>query len=68
VNAIDGRTPRDGRVIEELGFYDPVTKDPAKQFSVNRERVAYWISKGAQPSDTVKRLLAKADAQVKQGQ
>ena len=60
VNAIDSRTARDGRVIEELGFYDPVTKDAAKQFSINRERVEYWLSVGAQPSATVKTLLTKS--------
>jgi len=68
VNAIDSRTPRDGRVIEELGFYDPVSKDPAKQFAVNRERVEFWISQGAQPSDTVKNLLIKAGIVAKAAQ
>ena len=60
VNAIDSRTARDGRVIEELGFYDPVSSDPAKQFSINRERVEFWLGKGAQPSPTVRSLLIKA--------
>ena len=59
VNAIDSRTPRDGRVIEELGCYDPVTKDLTKQFTVNRERVEYWLSVGAQPSETVHDLLKR---------
>jgi len=67
VNAIDSRTARDGRVIEELGFYDPVSKDATKQFSVNRERVEYWLSQGAQPSDTVKNLLIKAGINAKSG-
>jgi small subunit ribosomal protein S16 len=65
VNAIDSRTPRDGRVIEELGCYDPVTKDLDKQFTVNRERVEYWLSMGAQPSETVRSLLIKAGVTVK---
>ncbi len=65
VNAIDSRTPRDGRVIEELGSYDPVTKDVAKQFVFNRERVEYWISVGAVPSATVRNLLVKAGMSVK---
>jgi len=60
VNAIDSRTARDGRVIEELGFYDPVVSDPAKQFSINKDRVAFWLGKGAQPSETVRALLVKA--------
>jgi small subunit ribosomal protein S16 len=65
VNAIDSRTPRDGRVIEELGSYDPISKDPAKQFVFKRERVEYWLSVGAVPSDTVKGLLVKAGVTVK---
>jgi len=65
INAIDSRTARDGRVIEELGFYDPVTKDITKQFSMKRERVEYWLSVGAQPSETVRSLLVKAGMTVK---
>jgi small subunit ribosomal protein S16 len=59
VNAIDSRTPRDGRVIEELGWYDPEAKQPEKQVSLKRERIEYWLSKGAQPSDTVAELLKR---------
>lgn len=65
VNAIDSRTARDGRVIEELGFYDPVSKDPEKQFKVDRERVEYWLGVGAQPSETVRTLLVKAGVPLK---
>jgi len=57
--ALDKRTSRDGKVIEELGFYHPATKDPAKQVSLNKERIEYWLSMGAQPSATVSRLLEK---------
>ena len=53
----DSRYPRDGRFIEELGYYDP-TKDPAV-VSVDGEKVQKWISNGAQPTDTVKVLLKK---------
>lgn len=60
INAVDIRSPRDGKVIEELGFYDPITKDQAKQVFVNKARVEHWISKGAQPSDTVRQLLKRA--------
>ena len=49
----------DGRCIEELGTYDPSAEGEAK-FAVDRERVQYWISKGAQPTDTVRGLLNKA--------
>lgn len=60
INAVDIRSPRDGKVIEELGYYDPVIKDKAKQVFVNKVRVEYWLKTGAQPSDTVKQLLKRA--------
>ncbi|HUV32078.1 MAG TPA: 30S ribosomal protein S16 [Devosiaceae bacterium] len=59
VNAVDSRNPRDGRVIEELGWYDPEAKDSDRQLSLNRERVEYWLRVGAQPSDTVRQLLKR---------
>lgn len=59
INAVDSRASRDGRVIEELGSYDPHAGDDAKvQF--NSERVQYWLSVGAQPSETVRSFLKKA--------
>ena len=60
INAIDSRTPRDGKVLEELGFYDPTNKDQAKQVVVNKARVEFWIKNGAMPSDTVRGLLTHA--------
>ena len=51
----DSRFPRDGRFIEEIGYYDP-TKEPAV-VSIDKEKAEEWIKKGAQPTDTVKRLL-----------
>ena len=60
LNAVDSRAPRDGRVIEELGLYDPLQKEVNKQISFKRERIEYWLSVGAQPSDTVANLLEKA--------
>ena len=60
LNAVDSRAPRDGRVIEELGLYDPLQKDPDKQINFKRERIEYWLSVGAQPSETVANLLEKA--------
>ncbi len=65
LGAIDGRSPRDGKVIEELGVYDPVEKDEAKQVRLKRERVEYWLKLGAQPSDTVRSLLKKSGISVK---
>ena len=64
LNAIDSRTPRDGRVIEELGTYDPLQKEPEKQISFKRERIEYWLSVGAQPSETVANLLERAGIAV----
>ncbi|NLL70162.1 MAG: 30S ribosomal protein S16 [Epulopiscium sp.] len=54
----DSRAPRDGKFIEELGYYDP-TKDPV-ELKVNEDLAKKWIQNGAQPSDTVRALLKKA--------
>lgn len=54
----DSRSPRDGRFIEEIGYYDPL-KNPAV-ISVNEEKALDWLKKGAQLSDTAKALLKKA--------
>ncbi len=53
----DSRYPRDGRFIEEIGYYDP-TKDPAV-VNIDNDKAKEWIGKGAQPTDTVKALLKK---------
>ena len=57
--AVDGRRPRDGTVIEELGSYDPANNNPDRQVVLAHDRIEYWLSVGAQPSDTVRRLLEK---------
>ncbi|WDL97385.1 30S ribosomal protein S16 [Alicyclobacillus sp. ALC3] len=54
----ESRSPRDGRFIEEIGTYNPLT-DPA-QVSINEERALRWLQTGAQPSDTVRELLHRA--------
>lgn len=54
----DARSPRDGRFIEEIGYYNPTTKPMT--LKVDTEKANEWISRGALPSDTVKSLLAKA--------
>lgn len=59
LNAIDARSPRDGRVIEELGHFDPLLADEDKQVVFKGDRVKYWLSVGAQPSDTVASLLKR---------
>ena len=56
----DSRFPRDGRFIEEIGYYDP-TKDPAV-IKIDEEKVAQWMANGAQPTDTVRALLKKSGA------
>jgi small subunit ribosomal protein S16 len=58
----DSRSPRDGKFIEIIGTYDP--KQTGQNSSFNVERADYWISKGAQPSDTVRSLLRKQKKMV----
>ena len=53
----DSRYPRDGRFIEEIGYYNPLT-DPA-EVNIDGEKAKKWIANGAQPTDTVKALLKK---------
>jgi small subunit ribosomal protein S16 len=57
--AIDGRAPRDGKVIEELGHYDPLVKDTDARAVLNGERIAYWLSVGASPSENCDVLIKK---------
>ena len=57
--ATDRRSPRDGRVIEELGTYDPHVSETDARCTLNGPRVDYWISVGAQPSDAVRVLIKK---------
>lgn len=55
----DSRYPRDGRFIEEIGYYDPLTEPVT--IKIDMEKAKNWIQNGAQPTDTVKALLKKAD-------
>ena len=57
LNAMDARSPRDGSVIEELGFYDPMAKDEDRRLSLKKERIEYWLSVGAKPTDTARGLM-----------
>ena len=59
INVIDSKTPRDGRVIEKLGQYDPLEKDKEKQILLNTERAEFWLKQGAVPSDTVSEILLR---------
>jgi len=54
----DARTPRDGRPIEEVGFYHPVEVEE-RQVKLDTEKINAWLAKGAQPSDTVRMLLKR---------
>ncbi len=54
----DARAPRDGRFIEIIGSYDPLTDPP--RVEIDAEKAAAWLKKGAQPSNTVRQLLARA--------
>jgi small subunit ribosomal protein S16 len=58
--AIDSRKPRDGRPIEELGYYDPMARNPESQTVLDVSRIRYWLSVGAQPSEKVQVLLKKS--------
>ena len=64
--ASDARSPRDGRVIETLGYYLPKAKRLEEQVKLNAERVAYWLSVGAQPSETVRSLIHRSGIELPQ--
>ena len=60
VVAADQRAPRDGRFIERLGSYNPMLpQDHVERFVINEERVKYWLSNGAQPTERLEKLLSK---------
>lgn len=61
IAAAEKRVKRDGKVLENLGWYNPVEKDPEKQLKLESERIKYWLSVGAQPSDTVMDILGRND-------
>ena len=61
--AADARSPRDGRFIEEIGTYNPI---PAEyEVSIDEEKAMYWLSNGAQPTDTVRNLLSEKGIMAK---
>jgi small subunit ribosomal protein S16 len=59
----DSHAPRDGRFIEIVGHYNPLTEPPT--VVIDRAKVAAWVEKGAQPSNTVKRLMARTEGAAK---
>jgi len=58
----DSRRPRDGKFIEIVGRYNPLARGQEKKIDLQLDRIQEWIGKGAQPSDTVKSLIRKAEA------
>ena len=58
----DSRNPRDGRYIERVGFFNPIATGGEVKLNVDRERVKYWVGKGAQTSDRVAMLLGQQAA------
>ena len=59
VCAIDGRAPRDGAYIESIGTYDPYIENDRQKVQIKKDRAEYWLSVGAQPSETVASFLRK---------
>ena len=57
----DSRNARDGRYIERLGFFNPIARGGEERLRLDRERIAHWISKGAQTSERVASLIKQAD-------
>lgn len=66
IGVMDKRSPRDGRVIETLGWFDPIAEE-SKQINIKVDRADYWLSVGAQPSRTVATLLRRAGCDPKVG-
>ena len=56
---MDSRSPRDGKAVEEIGLYDPMVRDKSQRVTLKLERVDYWLSVGAQPSEKVAALIKK---------
>ena len=59
INAMDSRNPRNGRILEKLGHYDPLEKDVEKQLVLDLDKIKAWIDKGAEVSDSVTDILKK---------
>jgi small subunit ribosomal protein S16 len=65
INAVDGRTPRNGKILETIGHYDPIEKDKSKQVVLNTEKAKSWLEKGAIPTASVAELLLRAGVKNK---
>lgn len=60
IGAYHHTTRRDGKPVEDLGWYDPVSADDARRYLLNLERAEYWLAQGALPSETVRSLIKRA--------
>jgi len=58
----DSRNSRDGRFVEQIGFFNPVARGQEERLRVDQERAQFWLERGAQPSDRVAKLLKEAAA------
>ena len=63
ISVFDSRTRRDGRSIEDIGTYDVMAKEESKVYSLNVDRLKYWLSVGAKPSETVASIIKKLKIQ-----
>ena len=61
----DSRMPRDGRFIERIGFYNPKSAENEPRYRLALDRVAHWVSHGAQPSAAVKKLIKRGKTEIK---
>ena len=59
IDVFDGRAPRDGKSIETVGTYDPRAEDAGEKTTLKRDRVVYWLDKGAKPTVTVQNIFKK---------
>ena len=64
ITVADQRRSRDGRFIERVGYFNPVAKGNAQEYRIEMDRVDYWLSKGAQPTDMVKKLVSRARKEI----
>jgi small subunit ribosomal protein S16 len=62
---VDSKAPRDGRALDEVGLYHPIEANEAEQVRFDEEKVRQWLQKGAQPTNTVRKLLNRSDFRVK---
>lgn len=67
IGAFHHTTRRDGKPVEDLGWYDPLVAEREKSFEINEERAKYWLDQGAKASDTVRSMLKRRGIAVPRG-